>query len=84
MLFNKEMQRALQADGEKLRQLTGEDHGPHFWTTCPECQGEGAVGTGIMSHAVNTATIDPPWELGKQCPTCGGCGYVESSEVTGD
>lgn len=28
MPFNKEMQRALEADGEKLRQLTGEDHGP--------------------------------------------------------
>jgi hypothetical protein len=25
-----EMERALEADGEKLRQLTGEDHGP--WT----------------------------------------------------
>lgn len=26
--FDLEMQRALEADGEKLRQLTGEDHGP--------------------------------------------------------
>ena len=26
--MNKEMMRALEADGEKLRQLTGEDHGP--------------------------------------------------------
>ena len=26
--FDIEMQRALEADGEKLRQLTGEDHGP--------------------------------------------------------
>lgn len=25
-----EMQKALEADGEKLRQLTGEDHGPYF------------------------------------------------------
>lgn len=24
--------KALQADGEKLRQLTGKDHGPHFMT----------------------------------------------------
>jgi hypothetical protein len=24
------MQKALEADGEKLRQLTGEDHGPYF------------------------------------------------------
>jgi hypothetical protein len=27
--MDKEMMRALAADGEKLRQLTGEDHGPH-------------------------------------------------------
>jgi len=27
-MFTKEMQKALEADGEKLRQLTGEDHGP--------------------------------------------------------
>ena len=30
MPFDKEMMRALEADGEKLRQLTGEDHGPVF------------------------------------------------------
>jgi len=28
--FSTEMQAALEADGEKLRQLTGEDHGPYF------------------------------------------------------
>lgn len=28
--FDREMQRALEADGEKLFQLTGEDHGPVF------------------------------------------------------
>ena len=28
--MNREMLKALEADGEKLRQLTGEDHGPHF------------------------------------------------------
>lgn len=35
-MFTKEMQRALEADGEKLRQLTGEDHGPHFEHDEPE------------------------------------------------
>jgi hypothetical protein len=30
MAFDKAMQRALEADGEKLRQLTGADHSPHF------------------------------------------------------
>lgn len=28
--MNKEMQKALEADGEKLHALTGEDHGPVF------------------------------------------------------
>lgn len=27
-IFDKEMMKALKADGEKLRQMTGEDHGP--------------------------------------------------------
>lgn len=31
--FDNEMQKALEADGEKLRQLTGEDHGP--WKGLP-------------------------------------------------
>lgn len=34
--MNDEMQRALEADGEKLRHLTGEDHGP-FSVECPPC-----------------------------------------------
>lgn len=29
--FDTDMQRALEADGEKLKQLTGEDHGPVFY-----------------------------------------------------
>jgi hypothetical protein len=28
--FDKEMRAALEADGKKLRELTGEDHGPVF------------------------------------------------------
>lgn len=30
MAFNLEMQRALLADGDKLRDMLGEDHGPWF------------------------------------------------------
>lgn len=30
--FDAEMQKALEADGENLRQMTGEDHGPYFIT----------------------------------------------------
>lgn len=35
--FDKEMQKALESDGEKLRQLTGQDHGP-VWGTIAYCQ----------------------------------------------
>ena len=39
MTFDKEMEAALIADGEKLRALTGEDHGPleHEAEGCPKC-----------------------------------------------
>jgi hypothetical protein len=50
MGFDKEMQKALEADGDKLRQLTGEDHGPTFGDyhddfeeECPNCGGEGVI-----------------------------------------
>lgn len=38
--MDKEMQRALEADGEKLRQMTGLDHGPSFEPPCdfPQCE----------------------------------------------
>lgn len=45
--FDKEMQKALEADGEKLREMTGEDHGPWFFDDpgedCGNCGGEGYV-----------------------------------------
>ena len=34
-MFTKEMQKALEDDGEKLRQMTGEDHGP--FVICCSC-----------------------------------------------
>lgn len=40
-MFTREMMAALEADGKKLQQLTGEDHGPAFLWDCPQC-GEGA------------------------------------------
>lgn len=39
MDFDKEMEAALIADGEKLRELTGQDHGPWTWTGEPESHG---------------------------------------------
>lgn len=38
-IFNDEMMNALEADGERLRQMTGKDHGPVFIDAggCTEC-----------------------------------------------
>ena len=36
-MFDKQMTDALKADGEKLRALTGEDHGPEFFDACGYC-----------------------------------------------
>lgn len=50
MNMDKEMMRALEEDGEKLRQLTGKDHGPIFLQAadpaCPECGGTGQRDSG--------------------------------------
>ena len=40
--FDREMQKALTADGEKLRALTGKDHGPVFLDDEFRCCGCGA------------------------------------------
>ena len=72
-MFIKEMQRALQADGEKLRQLTGDDHGPEFWTTCPECYGEGALEISKPQHD------DPYFAISVKCPICNGVGLIQEN-----
>lgn len=66
--MNREMMNALEADGEKLRQLTGENHGPEFLdplAPCPKCGGDGGfeeAGSG-------------KWSV---CTFCDGTGSVES------
>ena len=63
--MDKEMMKALEADGEKLRKLTGEDHGPF----CSECLG---TGNGPSGKCVYTGEIvDAP------CPSCGGTGRAQ-------
>jgi hypothetical protein len=66
MPIDKELKRALEADGEKLKAMTGQDHGPVFLTEeeppdaeCPRCGGEGSD------------------EMGFECETCDGYGYIE-------
>lgn len=75
-MFTKEMQRALEADGKKLRQLTGEDHGPYFdeepihVSTCEPCGGTGT----IEKH--HPFPDDPDFEEVHRCEECGGSGRV--------
>lgn len=47
---------------------------PEEWLVCDTCFGEGVVGTGRMSHSVNSATLDPPDEIMEPCRGCGGSG----------
>jgi hypothetical protein len=74
--FEAEMQRALEADGEKLRQLTGEDHGPWDLTIveCTACGGEGRI---IINHGVgydrHTGYFPDERDHGP-CPYCDGTG----------
>lgn len=72
-MFTKEMQRALEADGEKLRQLTGDDYKIVFddeWETCPECGGDGEVLQFRPQHD------DPDFCTVRQCFSCGGSGWI--------
>lgn len=66
-----EMRRALIADGEKLRQLTGEDHGPDFIDEeeCWNCGGEGYVYNCFEEYAC----VDPEGgcdECMRRCDVC--------------
>lgn len=45
MPFTKEMLAALRADGEKLRQMTGEEHGPAFDECCGYVEWGYSLGT---------------------------------------
>jgi hypothetical protein len=72
-MFSKEMMAALEADGEKLRQLTGEDHGPVFLTDarfipCEHCGSEGRIYFGQYEDERD----------GGPCPVCEGTGMVET------
>jgi DnaJ-class molecular chaperone len=72
----KAMQRALELDGEKLRQLTGEDHGPVpiedylELETCPTCGGEGSL------EIPDPQRDDPYYCRVVQCGECNGSGWV--------
>ena len=73
-MFTKEMQKALEADGEKLRQITGQDHGPAFlderFTTCVACCGDGGWEKARPQHD------DPHYAIWVKCDACNGSGWV--------
>lgn len=83
-MFDKSMMDALEADGKKLRQLTGEDHGP-VWINdrmivCDTCGGDGS-----FDRVVGHDPSGPVWE-DLFCPTCHGAGEyaVKTEPVTLD
>lgn len=78
-----ELRRALEADGEKLRQLTGEDHGP--WSAvpvpCPVCDGAGEWDEGPLP--ASSGATEPVYRQ-VICGECDGSGTIlaEASEAT--
>jgi len=69
-MLTKEMQRALEADGEKLRALTGEDHGPFTpaLAICPRCDGQGNYPSSESG------------ERDEDCPDCNASGMLKIGE----
>lgn len=72
--FDREMQRALELDGEKLRQLTGEDHGPETLFECSQCCGEGVTrqATMVYEHGCGFPHEDVEET---PCQSCNGAGF---------
>jgi DnaJ-class molecular chaperone len=64
---------ALALDGEKLRQLTGEDHGPWGLIECPACQGAGEWDEGPLP--ASSGATEPTYRQ-VICGHCEGTGRV--------
>jgi hypothetical protein len=75
--FDDAMITALEADGEYLRQMTGEDHGPLFLITCEACGGEGVFLKRVMVYATGCAFPHDDTDEQK-CEFCDGYGTVLS------
>lgn len=90
MNWDDEMQRALEADGEKLRQLTGQDHGPFptvydepypGYAPCPHC----FESSGYAGQIISATWTDPSYEdadYSRPCWHCAGSGRVEAEPIT--
>jgi hypothetical protein len=75
MSTDREMHRALELDGEKLRQLTGEDHGPWYFADCPHCMGSGVIGKTVTVYEGGGYYYDVDE---RPCPECDGAGTEET------
>lgn len=85
MYFADEIWEALEADGEKLRQLTGEDHGPYFCdeypgqAPCPACFESSGY---VWEHGNDWNTGPYSVQTNIRCKYCNGTGTVDSPLAT--
>lgn len=81
-MFDREMMKALQADGEKMSQLTGEDRTPEFLQECAACDGQGHIvkGDWVYENGCGFGHSDS-YEV--PCEACGGLGFF-LCEAEGD
>lgn len=77
--MNREMMRALEADAEKLRALTGDDsHQVEFLIRCNKCDG-------VWIEDDLIATLDAEdGEPSHPCPTCGTDNFLMDLGLEGD
>ena len=73
-MMDREMMMALQADAEKLRHLTGEDHTPEFLADCEVCDGKGYIAKTIHVYEPGCGFSHPDVEE-TPCQACGGNGW---------
>lgn len=57
----------------RLQELASEDEPFEPENPCPDCKGEGAIGTGYSSSFVDVSDA-------MSCPACGGSGEAEEAE----
>ena len=75
MTWDREMMRALEADGEKLRQMTGEDHGPLWLETCQNCDGAGVTFHRVAVYEAGCAFPHDDTDE-RKCVECDGLGTI--------